>query len=131
MPQSPADTSLRLTKEYGLTKRDIQVLMTLDAGNTVGVDGTVNPGVVTMFESIARGRDPRLAYNWYNFPRFKGSINALQDCERADGTACVPGSDFLPEPCNNTTARGAARFDIRWICYRCAHGRTSCVELTE
>lgn len=57
-------------------KRDLDVLMSLDAGKTVGWDGAMAPGAVTFFEKVvgvesAGGfsgkkprRDPKVVLNW-------------------------------------------------------------------
>ncbi|KDQ08250.1 hypothetical protein BOTBODRAFT_59456 [Botryobasidium botryosum FD-172 SS1] len=64
-PALPAVTLARLQSEYGLTLRDAEVLMSIDAGSEVGFDGEPSPGgAVRYFESVAHGRDAKAAVNW-------------------------------------------------------------------
>jgi len=59
-------------------RRDLEVLMMLDAGKTVGWDGMAEPGAVSFFERVVDGRlqntengtprssrNPRVVLNWY------------------------------------------------------------------
>jgi hypothetical protein len=59
-------------------RRDLEVLMMLDAGKTVGWDGIAEPGAVSFFERVVGGhlqtagngtsgssRNPRVVLNWY------------------------------------------------------------------
>jgi len=64
-PTLPAVTLARLQSEYGLSPRDAEVLMSIDAGSEVGFDGAPGPGgAVRYFESVARGREAKAAVNW-------------------------------------------------------------------
>jgi hypothetical protein len=56
-------------------KRDLDVLMLLDAGNIVGWDGMVNPGAIAFFEEVVGSlhkvsspvkpkRNPKVVLNW-------------------------------------------------------------------
>lgn len=57
-------------------RKDLEILMLLDAGNTVGWDGAVVPGAVKFFEAVtdpnssdasgaeSNTRDPRIVLNW-------------------------------------------------------------------
>jgi hypothetical protein len=57
-------------------RKDLEILMLLDAGNTVGWDGAVFPGAVKFFEAVtdpnssdasgaaSNTRDPRIVLNW-------------------------------------------------------------------
>ena len=58
----------------GLSQRDIDVLTSVDSGNEVDFDGRLNHGVVTYFEALTKGRDPKTVVNWYVV---KGSINRI------------------------------------------------------
>jgi hypothetical protein len=61
-------------------RRDLEVLMMLDAGRTVGWDGMAEPGAVSFFERVVgarpqnagngtprSSRDPRVVLNWYAY----------------------------------------------------------------
>ncbi|KDQ64199.1 hypothetical protein JAAARDRAFT_27825 [Jaapia argillacea MUCL 33604] len=63
MPELPDTTSLRLHSQ-GLTQRDTEVLMTVDAGREVGFDGELGQGAVAYFDALSRGRDPKVVVNW-------------------------------------------------------------------
>lgn len=65
-------------KGHGDIDRDIDVLMTVDSGKTVGWDGATEPGAVVFFEQavgyrgsshaavkLDRPRNPRVVLNWY------------------------------------------------------------------
>jgi len=53
-----------LSEEYGLLPQDIDVLLSLDAGKDVPYDGAPGKSVLTFFESVAKGRDPKTIVNW-------------------------------------------------------------------
>lgn len=67
MPRLP-----EATREYllsmGLSERDADVLMSIDAGREVGFDGEIGNGVVSYFDALVRGRDPKVVVNWYTCP---------------------------------------------------------------
>jgi len=63
MPELPAKTRARLMSQ-GLTARDADVLMSVDAGREVGFDGQVGEGAVAYFDTVATGRDPKVVVNW-------------------------------------------------------------------
>ncbi|EMD40527.1 hypothetical protein CERSUDRAFT_44073 [Gelatoporia subvermispora B] len=63
MPELPDATRIRL-QSLGLSSRDIDVIMDVDSGREVGVDGELRPGAVAYFDSVASGRDPRVVVNW-------------------------------------------------------------------
>ena len=67
MPELPDATRARLREQYGLTTRDIDVLMTIDSGREVGYDGEVGGGAVAYFDQLCagQGRDPKVVVNWY------------------------------------------------------------------
>src|SRR4051812_34861561 len=64
------------TKGVEALRKDLEILMLLDAGKTVGWDGSVASGAVTFFEAVtgsnsavASGstsytRDPKIVLNW-------------------------------------------------------------------
>ncbi|KAI0005114.1 Glutamyl-tRNA amidotransferase B subunit [Russula compacta] len=49
---------------YGLGQQDIDVLMAVDSGNEVGLDGCLNRGAVTYFEAVSKGRSSKIVVNW-------------------------------------------------------------------
>lgn len=64
MPELPDATRERLLAQ-GLSAQDTNVLMTADAGREVGLDGTFGQGgVVTYFDAVSEGRDPKVVVNW-------------------------------------------------------------------
>ncbi|KAI0774548.1 Glutamyl-tRNA amidotransferase B subunit [Fomes fomentarius] len=63
MPQLPDATRARLL-ETGLSQRDVEVLMDVDSGREVGLDGQLGHGAVAYFDEVARGRDPKVVVNW-------------------------------------------------------------------
>jgi hypothetical protein len=67
MPDLPGATRSRLDAS-GLSKRDIDVLMSVDAGREVGFDGELGTGAVSYFDAVAAGRDPKHAANWWVMP---------------------------------------------------------------
>ncbi|KAF8505869.1 GatB/GatE catalytic domain-containing protein [Russula emetica] len=48
----------------GLSPQDIDMLMAVDSGNDVGLDGRLNSGAVTYFEALAEGRGSKMVVNW-------------------------------------------------------------------
>ncbi len=67
MPLLPDATRARLL-ETGLSQRDVEVLMDVDSGREVGLDGQLGHGAVAYFDEVARGRDPKVVVNWYASP---------------------------------------------------------------
>jgi aspartyl-tRNA(Asn)/glutamyl-tRNA(Gln) amidotransferase subunit B len=63
MPELPEATRARLLAR-GLSNRDIEVLMAVDAGREVGFDGELGRGAITFFDLVADGRDPKVVVNW-------------------------------------------------------------------
>ncbi|KAH7916227.1 GatB/GatE catalytic domain-containing protein [Hygrophoropsis aurantiaca] len=63
MPELPDAQRARLIT-LGLSPRDADVLMTVDAGREVGFDGEPGKGAVAYFDELAQGRDPKLVVNW-------------------------------------------------------------------
>lgn len=64
MPELPPQTRARLVSQYGLSERDVEVLMSIDSGDDVGVDGDVTGGAVKYFETVAKGKDAKVVVNW-------------------------------------------------------------------
>ena len=64
MPALPNATRARLL-EQGLSRRDVEVLMDVDSGREVRVDGELGRGTVAYFDEVSRGRDPKTVVNWY------------------------------------------------------------------
>ncbi|KIM76374.1 hypothetical protein PILCRDRAFT_77807 [Piloderma croceum F 1598] len=64
MPELPGAMRSRLCSQ-GLSKRDTEVLMSVDSGREVGFDGEPGSGgAVAYFESLSKGRDPKIVVNW-------------------------------------------------------------------
>ncbi|KAI5123397.1 hypothetical protein M0805_006105 [Coniferiporia weirii] len=63
MPDLPEESRTRLLAK-GLTPRDADFLMSLDAGREVGFDGQQIPGFASFYENVAKDRDPKIAINW-------------------------------------------------------------------
>lgn len=49
---------------YGLSQQDVDVLMAVNSGNEVGLDGCLNRGAVTYFEAVSKGRSSKVVVNW-------------------------------------------------------------------
>jgi aspartyl-tRNA(Asn)/glutamyl-tRNA(Gln) amidotransferase subunit B len=66
MPELPHTTRTRLQTQYGLSERDVDVLMAVNAGRGVGYDGEVGGGAVRYFETLCRagGKDAKVVVNW-------------------------------------------------------------------
>ena len=77
MPELPEATRARLLS-MGLSERDADVLMTVDAGREVGFDGEPGKGAVAYFNSLVRGRDPKIVINWCgtHFHRLETGLSA-------------------------------------------------------
>lgn len=63
MPPLPTSTRARLL-ELGLSGRDVDVLMTIDADIDVGYDGEPRRGAVAYFDEVSQGRNPKVTVNW-------------------------------------------------------------------
>lgn len=63
MPELPAAARDRLL-QLGLTPRDVDVLMSVDAGREVKFDGELGAGAVAYFDAVASGRDAKAVVNW-------------------------------------------------------------------
>lgn len=63
MPELPIRVSERLSG-LGLSSTDTELLLSLDAGRDIGLDGKINDGVLAYYEAVADGRDPKTAFNW-------------------------------------------------------------------
>ncbi len=55
-----------------LSPRDIDMLMAVDSGNDVGLDGQLNSGAVAYFEALAEGRGSKMVVNWCVNTRKRG-----------------------------------------------------------
>jgi aspartyl-tRNA(Asn)/glutamyl-tRNA(Gln) amidotransferase subunit B len=67
MPELPGAMRSRLCSQ-GLSKRDAEVLMSVDSGREVEFDGERGSGgAVAYFESLSEGRDPKIVVNWWGF----------------------------------------------------------------
>lgn len=65
MPELPSVLAERLIGQYGLGLRDVEVLMSVSAGDVVGYDGeATSTSAVQYFEKVAHGRDPKIVFNW-------------------------------------------------------------------
>lgn len=64
MPELPGVIRSRLCNQ-GLSKRDAEVLMSVDSGREVEFDGELGSGgAVAYFESLSKSRDPKIVVNW-------------------------------------------------------------------
>ncbi|RDB20205.1 Glutamyl-tRNA(Gln) amidotransferase subunit B, mitochondrial [Hypsizygus marmoreus] len=78
LPELPWDTRKRLSDEYGLSQRDVDVLLAVDSGREVKYDGEIgdaDAGAVAYFDRLCAGRatpgsssperrDPKVVVNW-------------------------------------------------------------------
>jgi aspartyl-tRNA(Asn)/glutamyl-tRNA(Gln) amidotransferase subunit B len=53
-----------LEERYGLHQKDIDVLLSVDAGKDVPYDGEQGYSAVRYFETVAARRDPKAVVNW-------------------------------------------------------------------
>ncbi|KAJ4467903.1 Glutamyl-tRNA amidotransferase B subunit [Lentinula edodes] len=83
MPPLPDATRLRLIQTYsssGVTERNIDVLMNLDAVRDIAYDGVAEDtavGAVAYFELCSQGRDPKFVMDWI-IQNFLGQLFALE-----------------------------------------------------
>ncbi|THH11478.1 hypothetical protein EW145_g623 [Phellinidium pouzarii] len=63
MPELPEASRSRLL-EKGLTPRDVDFLLSIDAGREVGFDGQLGQGFASFYEDVGNGHDPKIAFNW-------------------------------------------------------------------
>ncbi|KAH8118408.1 glutamyl-tRNA amidotransferase [Phellopilus nigrolimitatus] len=63
VPELPEETRARLIAKR-LSTRDVNFLMSIDAGREVGFDGRLGQGFVSFFEDVAEDKDPKVAINW-------------------------------------------------------------------
>jgi len=72
LPELPWDMRKRLQDRYGLSDRDVEVLLSIDSGNDVNFDGRsleVDIGGLAYFDQLCTGRsgnrrDPKIVANW-------------------------------------------------------------------
>ena len=64
MPELPNETMTRL-RNAGLNQRDVEFLVSLDAGKSVEHDGIVGNGAIAYFDTVSRGHDAKTVFNWY------------------------------------------------------------------
>ncbi|KAG5654231.1 hypothetical protein H0H81_005918 [Sphagnurus paluster] len=72
LPELPWDTRKRLQSDYGLSERDVEVLLNVDSGREVWYDGesrSAEAGAVAYFDRLCAGtgstrRDPKVVVNW-------------------------------------------------------------------
>ena len=64
IPPLPGSTKARLLA-LGLSERDVDVLMTIDAAVDVGYDGEARRGAVAYLDEVSVGRNPKVVVNWY------------------------------------------------------------------
>jgi aspartyl-tRNA(Asn)/glutamyl-tRNA(Gln) amidotransferase subunit B len=69
MPELSHQSRRRLAEEYGLKSNDVESLLGIDAGFTVGWDGVMEDGGVWYFEAVVNSngarRDPKIVLNWF------------------------------------------------------------------
>lgn len=63
MPELPEQVRSRLLAK-GLSKRDVDFLMSLDGGRDVLFDGHLSKGWLSFYEEVSRDKDPKAALNW-------------------------------------------------------------------
>ncbi|KAI0068540.1 Glutamyl-tRNA amidotransferase B subunit [Artomyces pyxidatus] len=63
MPELPDETRARL-QILGLSRRDIDVLTSIDSGWEVGYNGEIGKGATAYFDALSVGRDPKVVVNW-------------------------------------------------------------------
>ncbi|GAK66692.1 glutamyl-tRNA amidotransferase [Moesziomyces antarcticus] len=83
LPELPDAKRARLSKQYGLASRDINVLMRVGSEDdrdgrvvaSIGEDGQASSDAVEYFERVAEGRNAQTALNWIIHELMKG-LNA-------------------------------------------------------
>ncbi|KAL5508185.1 hypothetical protein ACEPAH_5804 [Sanghuangporus vaninii] len=63
MPELPEQIRARLLAK-GLSERDVDFLMSIDAGREVGFDGTLGGGFISYFDEVSNNRNAKIAINW-------------------------------------------------------------------
>lgn len=63
MPELPDEVRSRLQAQ-GLSQRDVDVLMAVDSGREVGLDGALGQGAIAYFDALSKNRDPKTVVNW-------------------------------------------------------------------
>jgi aspartyl-tRNA(Asn)/glutamyl-tRNA(Gln) amidotransferase subunit B len=66
MPLLPAERRQRLL-DQGLTEHAADVLLAVDAGRDIGLDGELSTrgSALVFFDAVSAGRDAKSASNWY------------------------------------------------------------------
>jgi aspartyl-tRNA(Asn)/glutamyl-tRNA(Gln) amidotransferase subunit B len=66
LPALPREVREKLLTTYGLSSRDVDILMSIDSGKDIALDGEASrEGAVGYFEELCRpGRDSRVVSNW-------------------------------------------------------------------
>ncbi|KAF8231413.1 glutamyl-tRNA amidotransferase [Tricholoma matsutake] len=72
LPELPWDTRNRLQKRYGLSDRDVEVLLSVDSGKEISFDGEsveADAGAIAYFDRLCASiagnrRDPKMVVNW-------------------------------------------------------------------
>jgi len=75
MPELSHESRRRLVEKYGLKNSDVDILLGIDTGRTVGWDGALEDGGVGYFEAVVDSngarRDPKVVLNWFvSFPHW-------------------------------------------------------------
>ena len=69
MPELSHESRKRLAEEYGLKTHDVDILLGIGTGRTVGWDGALEDGAVGYYEAVvdSKGarRDPKVVLNWF------------------------------------------------------------------
>ena len=69
MPELSHESRKRLAKEYGLKTDDVDILLGIASGRTVGWDGALEGGAVEYYEAVVDSngarRDPKVVLNWF------------------------------------------------------------------
>ena len=79
MPELPSEARERLLK-LGLSERDVGVLLSVDSGRDVGVDGSLEQGVIAYFDQLSRDHDPKSVVNWSAVFGFETYYAVLTSC---------------------------------------------------
>lgn len=81
MPELPHQSRRRLAEEYGLKSHDVDILLGIDTGRTVGWDGALEDGGVWFFEAVVDSsgarRDPKVVLNWFVSFHFTSGLVSL------------------------------------------------------
>jgi aspartyl-tRNA(Asn)/glutamyl-tRNA(Gln) amidotransferase subunit B len=108
MPELPDITRARLQAQ-GLSPRDTDVLMTVDAGREIVFDGEPpTKGAIAYFDKLAEGRHPKVVVNWMTH-ELLGQL-ALRKEDFGDNVVSVDQLGELIDLVQNGVVTGAYSF---------------------